>query len=224
MYPPLYARGLDQQLAALRVQRRPVLALFGGRVQAQAYSKGSVPLIYGCLNRVQALQAFAEAFGSRYAPIRSPEQWQARLAEGYPGLLSIDSADQVVAPAQWLQALAQARFFLALPGVRYPMSHNLIEAMAVGTVPVLEYPELMHPPLQDGVNCVVYRGQDDIPRVAEQLRCLSSMRWLQMSQAVMGYYDAHLQPTAAVAKVLQSGPGPLYLHLTPFVRAGGGLY
>lgn len=45
-------------------------------------------------------------------------------------------------PAQkWLDVVAKSDFFLCAPGVQIPLCHNAIESMAVGTIPITNYPD-----------------------------------------------------------------------------------
>lgn len=62
----------------------------------------------------------------------------------------------------WFDFLSLSDFFLACPGYIQPMCHNVIEAMSVGTIPVLEHPEMFTPPLKDGENCVAFKGKKDL--------------------------------------------------------------
>ena len=49
------------------------------------------------------------------------------------------------------------------------MCHNAIEAMAVGTVPVLEYASLFSPPLEHGVNCIDLSSFEDIDDAIKEI-------------------------------------------------------
>ena len=68
----------------------------------------------------------------------------------------------------WLDALSRADFFVACPGIEMPLCHNLIEAMGRATVPILEHPEFLDPPLQHNLNCLVFRGREELVRTLEQ--------------------------------------------------------
>lgn len=52
--------------------------------------------------------------------------------------------------------LASADFFLCQPGEIMPQCHNIVEAMAVGTIPLTNYPDWLSPPLVDGREALVF--------------------------------------------------------------------
>ena len=70
------------------------------------------------------------------------------VVTGYNGILKAsgpvgvsktkEGAERIKAEAA-LDALAKADFFLACPGVGMPLCHNLIEAIAAGAIPILQY-------------------------------------------------------------------------------------
>ena len=42
-----------------------------------------------------------------------------------------------------------------------PMCHNIIESMAVGVIPITNYPEWFDPDLEHMKNCIVFDDQKD---------------------------------------------------------------
>jgi hypothetical protein len=122
----------------------------------------------------------------------------------------------------WLATVAKASFFLACPGVRYPMSHNLIEALAVGSVPITQYPELFFPALEDGKNCLVYRGEADLTAVVKKAMAMDVEQIRQLSAGAVAYYEAYLDPVITVNKLLEEPQQSVALRLLPFLKTGGG--
>jgi hypothetical protein len=114
---------------------------------------------------------------------------------------------------EWLEVLASADFFVAAPGVIMPFSHNVVEAMAVGAVPILQYPELFSPPLEDGVNCIRYDGEDDLLARLERLFTLSDSVVAALRDNVVAYYETHLAPETAVATLMAKLPEVKTLYL-----------
>src|SRR5260370_10572567 len=64
--------------------------------------------------------------------------------------------------SEWLKTLSRCEVFLAPPGISMPQCHNIIEAMAVGCIPLTNYIEWLSPPLTDGVNCFQFRDENDL--------------------------------------------------------------
>jgi hypothetical protein len=88
-----------------------------------------------------------------------------------------------------------------------PLCHNLIEAMSRGAVPILEHPELLTPPLQHNVNCLVFRGSDSLREVMEHAFHLSESEIARLRKGVHAYYLQHHSP-GAFAKRLLTHPAP----------------
>ncbi len=100
-----------------------------------------------------------------------------------------------------LPTMSSASFFLALPGWIMPQSHNLTECMSVGAVPILEYDSFLRPPLQDGVNCLSYRGLAQLEAVIDHAMKMPEYRIEEMRRNVLEYYDENLSMAAVAALV-----------------------
>lgn len=95
---------------------------------------------------------------------------------------------------EWLSFLDKSVFFLACPGVSMPMCHNLIESMYSGCIPILQHPKLFDPPLQDGINCLVFSASDSLKQKIETALSMNDEKLLEMQEAVKQYYHAYLSP------------------------------
>jgi hypothetical protein len=104
----------------------------------------------------------------------------------------LDSRTHSIPASRWLQTLANARFFLACPGGRQPMCHNLIEAMSVGTIPILEYGDRITPALRDGETAICFRGREGLVRAMERIERMSREETTRLSERVSAFYDRHL--------------------------------
>ncbi|NJO00632.1 MAG: hypothetical protein HC880_02130 [Bacteroidia bacterium] len=82
-----------------------------------------------------------------------------------------------------------------------PLSHNVIEAMAVGTIPILEYPEHFHPPLEHGVNAIIFQGKDDLVNKVREVLQLSAERIAILRKNVVDYYQQNLIGSAFIEKI-----------------------
>lgn len=109
--------------------------------------------------------------------------------------------------------LSSFSFFLAAPGVSVPFSHNVIEAMSVGCIPVIErsYAELFAPPLVHGQTALIFDALDSLNRVITDAFKLDPPMATQMRDQVQNYYQAHLTPDAVVSKIVNERPSELYL-------------
>ena len=226
LFPKLYADGQDQRLAEQRTQARQWSIFFGGDAEPAKYSKPSIPRIYGKVSRPNMLDALRAALPStQLADPKAQAEFDALLAQSFAGLVIMNTRHCKVPPAAWLSTLAKARFFLACPGYRYPMSHNVIEALAVGSVPILEYPEQFYPALQNGVNCLTFNGVENLKDVAKRALAMPDDKWATMRDAAITYYEQHLAPQATVDALMRATPdadNTVHLRYLPFFKPGGG--
>jgi glycosyltransferase involved in cell wall biosynthesis len=98
-------------------------------------------------------------------------------------------------PKKWLIELSNADFFLALPGGYMPMCHNVIEAMAVGTIPILSYENYFFPALTHGKNCLAYRHLEDLPGLIKSASQMDHKTIEAMRNSAIEYYSLYLNPS-----------------------------
>jgi hypothetical protein len=128
---------------------------------------------------------------------------------------SIDDREcpPLLSPTEYLALLGRSDFAIAPPGLVMPHSHNVIEAMAVGCIPILNYPELFQPVLQDGINCLAFMEEQELQQQVRRALSMSSTEVARMRQEVIHYYESVLAP-AAFGRRLQQVDGPLiHLHV-----------
>ena len=94
---------------------------------------------------------------------------------------------------QWMKTIGNSSFFLAFPGVDMPLSHNLIEALSVGTIPILQYNQHLTPALKDGLNCLTYSDEQSLIDTIKTACTLPTERIQKMSEAVTAYYKKNLK-------------------------------
>lgn len=226
LFPRLYADGTDLRLDAFRVAPRQWAVFFGGDADPAKYSKPSIRRVYGKLSRPQMLDILRTALPA-HAVVEPTDQagFDAVRDRKLDGLVIMNTRHCRVAADQWLPTLSKARFFLACPGYRYPMSHNAIEAMAIGTVPILQYPELFFPALRDGVNCLCFDSAGGLTDAVNRALAMPEAEWCRMRDAAIQYYESHLAPGPTVETLMQTEPdasNTVHLRYLPFFKPGGG--
>ncbi|MDQ3179703.1 MAG: hypothetical protein M3Q33_04200 [Acidobacteriota bacterium] len=115
----------------------------------------------------------------------------------------------------WLEVLARSNFYIALPGFSMPFSHNVVEAMSVGTIPMLQYPEMFTPPLTHLVDCLSFDSKNDLIDKINLALKLDTEKISAMRENVLKYYDENLEPKIAVGKLFDKLPtvNKLYLNV-----------
>ena len=166
---------------------------------------------FGVLSRLELLNTLRERFPGRVGQsLQQPDCSRP--------IVLLDSRVHAIAASQWLPTLAAARFFLCCPGGRQPLCHNLIEAMSVGTIPIIEYGDRITPP------CAMERTRfASADETVWSRRSSESIAWGprnfgRLSHRVAAFYDQHLCGTRflrELARRQDRSLGPPSLHALP---------
>lgn len=125
-------------------------------------------------------------------------------------VLNGDCKDQIVfinsnlftIPADdWLNILSRFTFFVASPGGCMPLAHNLIEAMALNVIPILQHPEFFYPKLIDGVTCMSFSDEITLFEKLEQAIKLNLQDTCSIQKNLEEYYNAHISPIGMRKKI-----------------------
>jgi hypothetical protein len=198
----LYVRGLHAWMPDLdHLTRRPHL-FFAGNLDSTHYNAEDLETLFGCMPRQRLISIIREAFPGR---VRSPRSEAELLLPDVRDLVIIDRKQYNVPHDRLRPVLAGHDFFLAPPGVIMPLCHNVVEALSVGSIPVLQYADLMHPPLEHGVNCLSFRDQAGLTGILKDLPHLVDTDILRMRRNALAYYHEHLSPKAVAGRVLALG-------------------
>lgn len=223
MFPPIYAMQQDLHLENYREQQRQWQIFFGGDAEPGKYNKKSIRKIYAKLSRAQLLECLKKSLATdEIIELHSDAVRQSAEQEHHAGLVVMNTRQCKVPPERWLGILARSRFFLACPGVRYPMSHNIIEAMAVGSIPITQYPEMFFPPLEAGKNCLTFNNETELQQAINNAMTMSEHAITTMAQAATDYYDNYLSPVASIQRLANHKPNRISLRLLPFLKSDGG--
>jgi hypothetical protein len=199
MYPAHLKSATPQALAGLRAQPRRMRAFFAG--DSKGYVRNRVRYPAPKLPRHEVLQVLRAGIADRLTEVTGIDDIDRLTAGGAVDRFVLSDSGSGIPQDRWLSTMATADFFLCPPGIVMPMCHNVIEAMAVGTIPLIGYPEWFHPNLQHMQNCVVFNGRDDL---VEKMRMVLAMQQPQierMRAAVVDYYDKHLRPETLVEAI-----------------------
>jgi hypothetical protein len=203
MHPNVYRHGLADTLSYWRHGQRPVRLFFAGNLSPDRYTaKG--PLNQDKLGRREILEHILEDFGSRTVLVRDPDQLKDIMARGSRGIVIFDGTKARLSREEWFPALGKCEYFLALPGVVMPMSHNLIEAMGLGCVPVCNYPEWLSPRLVNGRDCLAFTDRQSLGLAIEAVLGADPGHTARLRTGSLGYFATNLQPEAFLRPVLQS--------------------
>lgn len=157
------------------------------------------------LPREPLVQAAVAGMGGDLVQVASASELAALLAGGPIRKCVFTASSQVrIEFADWLPTLARADFFLAPPGIVMPMCHNIIEAMALGTIPITNYPEWLDPPLRHGRECLVFDDETSLVERLRQALAMDAAQIAAMRAQVIDYFEQHLRPDRFVRRVEES--------------------
>ncbi len=212
MYPLIYSLGQDKRLEDFRKNQRKIRTYFAGNA-VKYYYRNPVLKKYGQLTRRQGIAALLR---SRRKLIYQPDKKEFYdLLDGPDTLrecVLMDFSKFKKAPGEWLGALSKNDFFICLSGTDYPMSHHLIESLAVGTIPIMSYPEWMEPELEHGKNALLYKNADELLHRFDEAMSMEPARIAEMKKDAIWYYEEHLSSKSFAAR-FEACEGPLTLGL-----------
>jgi glycosyltransferase involved in cell wall biosynthesis len=122
-------------------------------------------------------------------------------------------------PKQWPKIMGQSDFFMCFSGTDYPMCHNAIEAMAVGTIPILAYADWFDPKLEHGKNAIVYSGKEDMIEKIKLALQMSEEDIQKLRTGAIEYYKTYLSKGAVATKYEKDSQYISTLILFPLLRA-----
>ena len=142
------------------------------------------------MNRTEILNAFLSKFGDQIKILEgSPDSWpDANI------VVSMDErgGDRVgksfLSQADYFEAMRECDFVLSPPGWCMPISHNLIEAMFCGAIPITNGGGYMAEPLKDGKTCLGFSDAEGLVVVIERTLAMDADEVSRMRQAVRDYY------------------------------------
>jgi hypothetical protein len=194
---------LPDRLRKCRASAKKMRVFFSG--DREGYVKNRIKYPKPKLARLEIINAILQEIGAKALLVRSEQDLVSLYAAGYVDSCLIMDQGPRIADEHWLSTLATSDFFLCLPGYVMPMCHNTVEAMAVGAIPIINYPEWFDPHLEHLKNCIAFDDKADLLGKLNEVLQMDGEHIAQMRQRVIAYYDEHLAPKTFVRKVEASG-------------------
>lgn len=207
LFPWMYRYKQDQRIPEFRKFSKTLRILFGGNTTPGYYDnlnlrrynqitrREGIAALLGKVDGVEEIQDLNQFIES----IEQKELIKKCL------LLRTEKVDRIDR-RKWLEIVARSDFFLCLSGTDYPMCHNTIEAMALGVIPILGYPDWFLPPLTHMKNAIVYSGQEDLANKIKEVLSMPEDKIKELRSNVMDYYDQFMTPRRSL-KDLENDKG-----------------
>ncbi|SMD36470.1 hypothetical protein SAMN04488029_2911 [Reichenbachiella faecimaris] len=208
MVDTMYKLGYYKKSKALSTQeKRNIKIFYVGNI-----NKGhNTPTILECFNildRNQIIDIITRNFADSIA---KPPGSDIEMLNMKAEIVIFDRKELNIRPEMLLEALANCQFILGPPGVVMPQTHFIVEAMSVGCIPIIEFPEIFDTPLDDS-NSVIFDGETDLKEKIKYVLSLPDDRIREMHTNVIQFYDDHLSIDAVVGNILNPRYQSLFLN------------
>lgn len=201
-HPEFYRAGLHNEVHGMRERERKVRIFFAGTVSSLAYyEKFGFPI----LSRDKILGHVFARFGGAI---------KTGLTEnGSRPIVIVSTGDtrnifdkHKLSLTEYMDAMSRADFFICPPGWLMPHSHNLTEAMSVGTIPITNYHSYMHPSLTPDGNCLAFSTFEELERVINYALCMPTAEIQRLRKGVISYYQEYIEPESFGKKLRECPP------------------
>ena len=164
--------------------------LMSGNFEERIYNTNVIPNNFGLLNR---WEIYTEILKHKKILSISGDELVGDLYTGSfkDKLVLMKWQSGAIPTEKWRYYLSSAEFIFCAPGMTMPMCHNVLEAMSVGVIPILNYPHWLNPSLKDNFNCLVYKSIVDVKSIIDKALSLSSEEKIKMSKEVLNYYKKY---------------------------------
>lgn len=203
MHPGQYLRRSERNLGWFRTRPRNTRILFSGEVNWK-YRFPIMQMRHGKTPRHTLVSILRKQFRTQIDTIQYPSFRFTQRKIGAPPILVLDKRTDRIPSDIWLDRLRLASFFISAPGAYFPMAHNSTEAMAVGTIPILEFSEYFSPELEDGVNCLTYKGKTGFAKTIERALNMPEAEISRMREAAISYYEEYTDVLKFTKKLINA--------------------
>lgn len=209
MHPLQYHLKVDN--IEYQTNNRSNTLFFSGNFNPKHYARFSKTGIFDMPNRIEI---FDHLLQSGLDMVRNPDATQLETAFFNHQVVICNTDCCKIPHEKWRFVLSRMDFVLCMPGIIVPFCHNIVEAMSVGTVPVLheDYANLFRPPLKNKQDCMTFTGLGDLEEVCENALKLPEAEKTMLRAGVARYYKAHLTPRAVVENIIKPELKVVYLQ------------
>ena len=193
-HPSMY----DLQIDELQFDTQRVNSLgFAGDFRARLYGSTNLER-FEHINRI----AMLEALKKQTDRLIHLESNQSIPLEDH-GIYIADNARVRFEPKAYREFISRFNFFLALPGIHMPISHNIIEAMSLGTIPFVHqsYAKHMYPPLEHMKTAFIFDDFNFMNNSIDALFSVNQTMVENMRTEVQKYYQKYLTPSAVIRNI-----------------------
>jgi len=199
MHPSHTSSDLVDRLEKLRSSNRNVGVFFSGDMKG--YNRNRVCYPKAKLPRLDIINSILDGMGTDILHTEDLSILDNKADTCIRKCVIVDTDKVWVEEKRWLEVLAHANFFLSPPGIVMPMCHNIVEAMAVGAIPITNYPEWFDPALTHMKDCVVFDDKDDLIKKIKFSLSMDQPEIERIRNNVIAYYQQYLLTSTFVKRI-----------------------
>ena len=200
VHPLLSGSDLPARLEKLRNNEKKLRIFFSGDIKG--YTKNRIRYPNTKLPRLEVIGTILEKSGDKTIHVKDENTLKGLFGGDFVNrCVIVDTSELWVDPKDWLPDLSKTDFFICPPGYCMPMCHNVIEAMAVGAIPIINYPEWFNPTLEHMENCIVFDDKEDLIRKIEDVLEMGQQTISEMRDKVIDYYENRLRPRTFINNI-----------------------
>jgi hypothetical protein len=161
--------------------------------QKELISDSRIKTHFNLYSRAEIFNYLDQNIPNKLQPF-SYKEFSLYRQEKHNNFYFIDSRYFRIPTADWLTVLSSFEYFIASPGMIMPQCHNIIEAMSLGVIPILQFPDAFSPKLNHLENCIVFNYIEELPQLITNLLNMNKNIKSKMSDNVKKYYEDHISP------------------------------
>jgi hypothetical protein len=213
MSPEMNLCKKQDSVKIFRDNERSFRIFFSGDVQT--YHANLSKLYKDKLTRLEAIEAIRYDLDDEHKACVTNEKEFDSLFDGqYRDKFILVDTDKIrIKPEYWLDTVSRSDFFLCAPGDFMPVCHNAIEAMAVGTIPIINYPEWFTPPLTHMENAILFSDRKDLIEKIKYVLEMDRETITELKNNVINYYEDHLDLKKFINRVISGSENELTVFI-----------
>ncbi|EAZ96241.1 ATPase [Flavobacteria bacterium BAL38] len=182
----------NYMIAKPELLEKQVGIVMSGNFEAKIYDSDTITKNFNLLNRWQIYnQIIQHTAVVSITGIEFKEQFSSCV---FLDKFVVMKWQQGAIPSEeWRHYLSSAKFLFCAPGMTMPMCHNVVEAMSVGVVPIINYQNWLNPTLRDEKNALVYESEESIHQVIDKALQMSYTAYQELQKNVIDYYKTFYQ-------------------------------